>query len=66
MGLQSIHGKEAHSLLRAGSGVATGNNIVIGIPEPPKYLLNIYSIYTYSISVAAGRIIQPGGPRVAG
>jgi len=65
MGVQSIHGKESHSLFRDGSEAATGNIIVLGTLKQPKLLRNIYSIYTYSIYVAAGRIIQPGAPLVA-
>ena len=48
MGLQSIHGKEAHSLFRAGSGAATGNILVTGIPIPPTLLCNIV-LYTHIV-----------------
>jgi len=72
MGLQPIYGKEPHSLFRAGSGAPLGNIRASGIPKPPKLLSNFYSVYTHththththSINVAAGRIIQHGGPRV--
>jgi hypothetical protein len=57
----TIYGEGPYPLPWAGSRAARGKLTITGIP----YHLNFYSKYI-STNVTAGRIIQPGGPRVEG
>ena len=63
MVLQRFHGKGPHLLLWADSRATTGKIIVIGMPNCLNYCV-IFRVHTQFKNVAAGHVIQPGGPRV--
>jgi hypothetical protein len=60
--LQTFHGKESHRLLQAGSRAARGQITVSGLPNRLNYCV-IFIVHTQFKNMAAGRIIQAGGPR---
>jgi hypothetical protein len=62
MGIQLLYGKGPLPLLRAGSRAARGNITISDIPNLNYYV--IFIVYIQFTNVSAGRIIQPGGPRV--
>jgi hypothetical protein len=62
MGLGTFYGKGPHRLLRAGSRAARRQIAVSGIPNCLNCCV-IFIVYTQFRNVAAGRIIQDGGPR---
>ena len=63
IGLQPSDGKGPRLLLWAGSRAASLKLTVSGVPHRLNYCEN-FIVHTKFRNVFAGRIIQPGGPRV--
>lgn len=61
--LQPFYGKRPHPSLCAGSRVACEKRTISGIPNCLNYC-EIFIVHTQFTNVPAGRIIQPGAPRV--
>ena len=60
--LQPFHGKEPHRLQQAGSRAPHGEITVSGMTNSLNYFV-IFVVDTQFTNMAAGRIIQAGGPR---
>ena len=60
--LQPFHGKEPHRLQQAGSRAPHGEITVSGMTNSLNYFV-IFIVDTQFTNMAAGRIIQAGGPR---
>jgi hypothetical protein len=65
MGVQTYHGEGPQPLMWGGSCAARGKITINGTPTRLNYcVIHTHIAYTQFTHVGAGRITQPGGPRV--